>query len=410
MKLTSVKGTCDYLPKETKIRDYIQDKILSVYSSRGFERIYTPILEDIENLEHSDGGDNLALIFKIMKRGERLQSAMESGCSLCDMGLRYDLTLPLSRFYAQHKASLPSPFKVIQMGRVYRAERPQKGRNREFVQCDIDIIGSNSRDCEIELIDTTSQALIELGIKDFTVAINDRALLRKVLSCLEFSEEDFDSVCITFDKLDKIGLDGVSDELISKGFDKNIVSHFVDFLSKMPRDLSLLSEMIGACDEIDGIKYIIDCVKELSCGVYDIVFDLSLVRGQGYYTGTIYEIRSNSYHCSIAGGGRYDGLVGKFCGEEVPAVGFSIGFERIYDMLRDNIDESSFSKERLAIIYDEGEFLAAIKMSKELSKTYNTTLCMKLKKLGKQLSKLEESGFSYYAFCDGEIKKLEKLC
>lgn len=409
MKTSSVKGTCDYLPKETKLRDYIEGQILSTYISQGFERISTPILEDIQNLEHSDGGDNLALIFKVLKRGEKLQSAIENNQELSDMGLRYDLTLPLCRFYSEHKAFLPSPFKVIQIDRVYRAERPQKGRNREFVQCDIDIIGSESVNSEVELIDTTASALLNLGLSDFTIVINDRKLLKKVLLKCGFDEKDFDSVCITFDKLDKIGLEGVEQELLQKNFDKNVVTNFAKFIKNIPSDLDDLSHIIGSAEEIDNLKYIMNSVNELSKNKYKIRFDLSLVRGQGYYTGTIYEIRSDSYHCSIGGGGRYDNLVGKFTGENVPAVGFSIGFERIYEMLNGSIDLSKLSKDKLAILYEEDEFLSAMKLSKKMKESYDVVLCPKAKKLGKQLSRLEESGISSYTFCDGQIKRLNKL-
>ena len=224
MKVTSVKGTNDYLPNEVEIRDYLQNQILSVYKANGFEHITTPILEDIENLDKSDGGENLNLIFKIMKRGDKLDKALETGVTsaneneLADMGLRYDLTLPLSRYYANNKDKLTIPMKCIQMDRVYRAERPQKGRLREFVQCDIDIIGSDSTDSEIELILTTTKALDAIGMKNYKVKVNDRRLLRAVLSSFGFEDKDLDSVCITFDKMDKIGLEGVTEELNEKGF------------------------------------------------------------------------------------------------------------------------------------------------------------------------------------------------
>ena len=225
MKVTPVKGTNDYLPKEVEIRDYLQQKILEVYLANGFEHIITPVIEDIENLDKSDGGENLNLIFKIMKRGDKLDKALASGVTsenenvLADMGLRYDLTLPLSRYYANNKDKLTLPMKCIQMDRVYRAERPQKGRLREFIQCDIDIIGSESNDSEIELILTTTKALQAIGMKNFKVKLNDRRLLRAVLMQMGFAENELDSVCITFDKLDKIGMDGVEAELTEKGIE-----------------------------------------------------------------------------------------------------------------------------------------------------------------------------------------------
>ena len=236
MKITSVKGTNDYLPNEVEIRDYLQERILSVYKENGFEHIITPAIEDIENLDKSDGGENLNLIFKIMKRGDKLDKALASGVTaaneneLADMGLRYDLTLPLSRYYANNKDKLTLPMKCIQIDRVYRAERPQKGRLREFIQCDIDIIGSESTDSEIELILTTTKALDAIGLKNYKVKLNDRRLLRAVLQSFGFAENDLDSVCITFDKMDKIGLMGVVEELTEKGFEKDAVDNFEKFL------------------------------------------------------------------------------------------------------------------------------------------------------------------------------------
>ena len=218
MKITSVKGTNDYLPNEVEIRDYLQNEILKVYVENGFEHITTPVIEDIENLDKSDGGENLNLIFKIMKRGDKLDKALASGVTsqnenvLADMGLRYDLTLPLSRYFANNKDKLTLPMKCIQMDRVYRAERPQKGRLREFVQCDIDIIGSDSRDSEVELILITTKALKAIGMKNFKVKVNDRRLLRAFLMDCGFEESQLDSVCITFDKMDKVGLEGVNAE------------------------------------------------------------------------------------------------------------------------------------------------------------------------------------------------------
>ena len=233
MKVNALKGMKDILPNEQKIRDYVQSKILETYRSSGFERISTPILEDSENLDKSDGGDNLNLIFKVLKRGEKLSSAIENKdfSSLSDMGLRYDLTLPLSRFYAANKTSLQFPFKVIQTDRVFRAERPQKGRLREFVQCDIDILGDSSCNAEVELIDITARAMLNIGFSDFTININDRRVLKDMLENMGFQKECIDSVCITFDKLDKIGVDGVKKELLEKQFASSAVENLVEFIS-----------------------------------------------------------------------------------------------------------------------------------------------------------------------------------
>ena len=314
MKITSVKGTNDYLPNEVEIRDYLQNKILDVYVSNGFEHITTPIIEDIENLDKSDGGENLNLIFKILKRGDKLDKALAKGVTseneneLADMGLRYDLTLPLSRYIANNKDKLTFPMKCIQMDRVYRAERPQKGRLREFVQCDIDIIGSDSTDSEIELILTTTKALDAIGMKNYKVKINDRRLLRAVLISFGFKEEELDSVCITFDKMDKVGLDGVKEELEGKEFDKQAIDNFVQFLSKAGTaqniKLDSVKDMLEDKTPAESIENIINTVNKLTGGRYEVVFDLSLVRGQGYYTGTVFEVESIDFKGAIAGGGR----------------------------------------------------------------------------------------------------------
>ena len=234
MRKLPVKGTNDYLPAQTELRDYMQSVILNSYKSYGFQRISTPILEDIENLDKSDGGENLNLIFKILKRGEKLSSALSTGTSLADMGLRYDLTLPLSRFYANNKQNLPSPFKCIQIDKVYRAERPQKGRLRELIQCDIDIIGSQSIYCEIELINATAKALLALGLSNFTVIINDRRILTELLLKCGFKKEDIPTICVTFDKFEKIGMEGVLRELSLKNLSANNINQFAHLLRSFP--------------------------------------------------------------------------------------------------------------------------------------------------------------------------------
>ena len=408
MKITTVKGMNDYLPQEAELRDYLQSKILEIYKRQGFNRIYTPIVEDIENLEKSEGGENLNLIFKILKRGDKLTKAIEQGAynELADTGLRYDLTLPLSRFYACHKNDLILPFKVIQIDRVYRAERPQKGRDREFVQCDIDILGSNSINSEIELIDTTSRALLSIGIENFTIKINDRQLLRKMLTSFGFRDEDIDSVCITFDKLDKIGKSGVENELISKGFEEDVIRVFCEKLDAMPKTLQEFENQFGKTLESENLQKIIDSVSSLSKGKYDIKFDLTLVRGQGYYTGTVFEIESTDFSCSIGGGGRYDNLIGKFTGEKIPAVGFSIGFERIFSILVNKNMKSNSKK--VAIIYDNDNFIEALQFSHDIQDKYFTCLFERPKKLGKLLNRLEElKYFGFVVFSEGTtIKQL----
>lgn len=400
MKITSVKGTNDYLPNEVEIRDYLQERILSVYKENGFEHIITPAIEDIENLDKSDGGENLNLIFKIMKRGDKLDKALASGVTaaneneLADMGLRYDLTLPLSRYYANNKDKLTLPMKCIQIDRVYRAERPQKGRLREFIQCDIDIIGSESTDSEIELILTTTKALDAIGLKNYKVKLNDRRLLRAVLKSFGFAENDLDSVCITFDKMDKIGLTGVVEELTEKGFAKEAVDNFEKFLSEGDFTLESLKSRLEDKTPAESLEHIIDTVKELTGNAFELVFDLSLVRGQGYYTGTVFEVESIDFKGAVAGGGRYDHLIGKFLNEDIPAVGFSIGFERIFGILMNNGISIPQRADKIAVVYEDGQLKDAVKAADALREQGKiASLYIKPKKLGKFLNKLEERGY-----------------
>ena len=409
MKINPLKGMKDYLPEEMRLRDYVQGKILEVYRASGFERIATPMLEDMENLDKSDGGDNLNLIFKVLKRGEKLDAVINSGDekALADMGLRYDLTLPLSRYYAANRASLPTPFKVIQTDRVFRAERPQKGRMREFVQCDIDILGDESCNAEIELIDTTARALLAIGFNDFTVNINDRRMLRSMLTAMGFAPETLDSVCVTFDKLDKIGAEGVKAELTEKEYPAEAVEALDKFLAEGDFSIERVAALLEDKSLPDSLMAIINTVKALADGQYSIAYTPSLVRGQGYYTGVVFEITCAAFSGAVAGGGRYDGMIGKFIGQQVPAVGFSIGFERICGILM----EQGFkvpTAGKLALLYrPEADFAEVLKKAATLRSEYAVTVLPQQKKLGKQLGALEAAGFAAAAFYDNDdIKPL----
>lgn len=404
MKVTTVKGTNDYLPAEVQIRDYLQSVILKTYQSCGFQRIVTPILEDIENLDKSEGGENLNLIFKVLKRGDKLEKALDTENlaeikenDLADMGLRYDLTLPLTRYYANNRAKLPTPLKCIQIDRVYRAERPQKGRLREFFQCDIDIIGDSSYTAEIQLVTTTATALLAIGMDEFRVKVNDRRLLKALLEACGFAENEMDSVCITFDKLDKIGAEGVKEELEEKGFANEAIEKLLEMLAVQPFTLGDAARICGEDHPaVVNLKVIMDTVKELSEGKYDIVYDMSLVRGQGYYTGTVFEVESPKFKGAIAGGGRYDNLIGKFINDNVPAVGFSIGFERIFSILMSTNFQIPDRKEKIALLYDKTDCIAAMKKAKELRATYDVALFERPKKVGKFLDKLKPMGYDRF--------------
>lgn len=413
MKSSPLKGMRDILPREQRVRDYVQGEILKTYRAAGFERISTPILEDMENLDKSDGGDNLNLIFKVLKRGEKLEKALSARdeAALADMGLRYDLTLPLSRYYAANREALPAPFKVIQTDRVYRAERPQKGRLREFVQCDIDILGDESPNAEIELIDVTARALLAIGFDDFTVHVNDRRLLRGMLSAFGFAVETLDSVCVSFDKLDKIGAQGVADELAEKAMPERAVRALAEFLQKGAFALDDVAALCADKSLGDALRGVIDTVRRLSGGRYAVEYTPSLVRGQGYYTGMVFEVTCAAFPGAVAGGGRYDEMVGKFLGQRVPAVGFSIGFERICAILMERGFAVPEEKPRLALLYGaEADFADVLQKAGALRGTYAVTVLAAAKKAGRQLDRLRQNGCAAVCFAEKypEVKPLEQ--
>lgn len=411
MKTQPLKGMRDLLPAEQRLRDYIQGQILETYRAAGFERISTPMLEDAENLDKSDGGDNLNLIFKVLKRGEKLDEALAAGNadakSLSDMGLRYDLTLPLSRYYAANRAALPSPFKVIQTDRVFRAERPQKGRLREFVQCDIDILGDESPNAEIELIDVTTRALLKIGFTGFTVNINDRRILRGMLTAMGFAPETLDSVCITFDKMDKIGAAGVEAELAEKEMPAQAVRALADFLAAGDVSLDAVAARCADSAVADELKYVLATAERMAGGRYGIAYCPSLVRGQGYYTGMVFEVTCPQFSGAVAGGGRYDNMVGKFLGQPVPTVGFSIGFERVCGILLEQGYRIPGAKAKLALLYaPDADFAAVLAKAEALRGEYEVTVLPQAKKAGKQFAALDAAGFAGAAFMDKEEIKL----
>ena len=356
---TPMKGMNDYLPSDMRLREYVQAQIKQTYGSYGFSQIETPCVEHIENLTSKQGGENEKLIFKILKRGEKLASA-EAQTDLCDSGLRYDLTLPLSRYYANNMAQLPSPFKALQIGSVWRADRPQKGRFRQFTQCDIDILGDATNLAEIELMGATTSMLVKLGFSGFTVRVNDRHILKAMAQACGFAEADYDKVFIILDKMDKIGLEGVEKELAAEGFAAESVAKYVKWFEKAGLGLSareFCGEELGeALDPavLDGLDEILSCVKAGATGDFELVFDPTLVRGMGYYTGTIFEVELPGFSGSIAGGGRYDEMVGKFCGQKVCACGFSIGFERIITILKDQGYQVPDDKRKVAFLAEKG--------------------------------------------------------
>ncbi|MBS5484953.1 MAG: histidine--tRNA ligase [Eubacterium sp.] len=335
-----VTGMKDILPEEMKIRNYVQNVIKDTYKAFGFTQIETPCVENISNLTSKQGGENEKLIFKILKRGGKLnlETAKEE-MDLVDNGLRYDLTVPLVRYYSKNANDLPSPFKALQMGNVWRADRPQRGRYRQFMQCDIDILGDPSNLAEIELILATTTTLGKLGFKNFQIRINERRILKAMAAYSGFPEESYDSVFIILDKMDKIGLEGVKEELIKYEFSPEAVEKYTDLFKELEGQkdpIAYLAEKLGdymGDDVKEWMNEIIESVRATKSSDFEIVFDPTLVRGMSYYTGTIFEIAIPEFGGSCGGGGRYDKMVGKFTGHDVPACGFSIGFERIVLLL-----------------------------------------------------------------------------
>ena len=405
MRTAPVRGTADYLPEEAELRSAMQSIILKTYEKYGYNRVETPILEDVENLDKSDGGENLNLIFKILKRGEKLEKAIAEKDELADLGLRYDLTLPLVRYFANNKAKLGAPFKAIQTGPVFRAERPQKGRMRQFIQCDIDVLGDSSENIEIELIFVTAEAIRGLGFSHFKILVNDRLILKDMLSSFGFKEDTLDSVCITFDKLDKIGIKGISEELSEKEFTKEAIENLAVFLKDGDMSLQGVAKLCKG-EEAARLQRIIDATQKLAGTQYDIVFTPSLVRGQGYYTGIVFEIQIEGYNGSVGGGGRYDNMVEKFIGEKVPAVGFSIGFERVAQILIEQGKTIPGQKEKAALLYNNtADFSDVLNKASVLGEKYRIDAIQKEKNMGKLYKRLEAQGFvKAFSFEDDTVK------
>ena len=362
LKKKPVTGMRDILPAEMQIRDYVLNQIKETYRGFGFSTIETPCVEHIENLLSKQGGDNEKLIFKVLKRGEKLNlETAEAENDLTDSGLRYDLTLPLSRYYANNAANLPAPFKALQVGNVWRADRPQKGRYRQFVQCDIDILGDATSQAEIELVLATTTALSKIcPDKRFMVRINDRQILRAMALYSGFPEEDIEKVFITVDKMDKIGADGVRQELMENGCSEETADKYLGLMSQVTPDADgvrrmgeILGEFLpeGTAENLAGI---IETVLHVSDGGFGLQFDPTLVRGMGYYTGTIFEVSMEGFGGSVAGGGRYDKMIGKFTGMDTPACGFSIGFERIVLILTESGFEILDGREKEAWLFEKG--------------------------------------------------------
>ena len=406
LKKKPVTGMKDIMPAEMEIRDYVIGLIKETYKSFGFSSMETPCVEHIENLCSKQGGDNEKLIFKILKRGEKLKlEEAKEEADVVDGGLRYDLTVPLSRYYSNHANELPSPFKALQMGNVWRADRPQRGRYRQFMQCDIDILGEPSNLAEIELILATTSLLGKLDFQNFTIRINDRRFLKAMAAYSGFDEKDYDSVFITLDKMDKIGLDGVAAELKENGYAQESVEKYLALFKEITNDVEGVRkckeklEGYLAPDAADSLEMIITCVESQKEAQFKMSFDPTLVRGMSYYTGTIFEIAMDEFGGSVGGGGRYDEMIGKFTGQDTPAVGFSIGFERIVMLLLERGYQVPTSRPKKAFLLEkkisQEKLLEVLAQAREERAAGNQVMIMNMKKNKKfQKEQLAEQGYT----------------
>lgn len=420
LKKKPVTGMKDIMPAEMEIRDYVIGLIKETYKSFGFSTMETPCVEHIENLCSKQGGDNEKLIFKILKRGEKLKiDTAKEEIDLVDGGLRYDLTVPLSRYYSNHANELPSPFKALQMGNVWRADRPQRGRFRQFMQCDIDILGEPGNLAEIELILATSTLLGRLDFKNFTIRINDRRVLKAMAAYSGFEQADYENVFITLDKMDKIGLDGVAAELEENGYAKEKIETYLVLFKEITNDV----EGVRFCkeklegflekDAADSLETIITSVESAKEADFKMSFDPTLVRGMSYYTGTIFEISMDEFGGSVGGGGRYDEMIGKFTGQDTPAVGFSIGFERIVMLLMERGFTVPGSREKKAFLIEKNMpkegMLKVLELVKAERAKGSQVMMVYMKKNKKfQKEQLVEQGYAEIVECYADsVDKLQ---
>ena len=405
LKKKPVTGMKDILPAEMAVRDYVIRLIKETYSTFGFSSIETPCVEHIENLSSKQGGENEKLIFKILKRGEKLKlDTAECEADLVDGGLRYDLTVPLSRYYANHANELPVPFKALQMGNVWRADRPQRGRYRQFMQCDIDILGEPTNLAEIELILATTTLLGKLDFKNFTIRINDRRILKAMAAYSGFAPETFDTVFIILDKMDKIGMDGVREELEKEGFAKESIDTYLAMFAEVTPDVAgvryIKEKLAGVLDAeyADGLELIMNSVDAVKSAEFKIAFDPTLVRGMSYYTGPIFEISMDEFGGSVGGGGRYDEMIGKFTGNNTCACGFSIGFERIIMLLMERGFQVPGASSKKALLIEKNMpvegMMKVLKQAEEDRKNgIQVTIAVMKKNKKFQKEQLKEEGY-----------------
>lgn len=415
-----VRGTRDILPNEVALRDRVQQSIFDTYKSWGYSHIEIPCLEHIELLQSGEGGENEKLIFKVLKRGEKLDlhkpDLVEN--DLVDCGLRYDLTVPLARYVANKVGNIDLPFKVVQIGPVWRAERPQRGRFRQFTQCDIDIIGDTTICAEVDLIAATADSLSKIGFDDFTIRINDRRLLHALAEHCGFPDGLHDKLFVVLDKIDKIGEIEVKESLVSSGFEAKSTDMIMSLLREIGNecDLSVYNRILKGnvhAEVLQDMQFVVETISSLSSNAYRIVFDPTLVRGMGYYTGQIFEVSYKDYPFSIAGGGRYDKMIGKLIGKDIAACGFSIGFERVITILNEENNKNPDEQKIVAlIIEDEEQLITTLHWARQLQKQgFYVSILRRAKKHNKQLNALYKQGITWvsYARPDGSHTDVEPI-
>ena len=405
MKISTnpVRGTVDYLPAEMDVRSYAEQIILQTYKQNGFLQIKTPILESLDLLTSGDSGDNQKLMFKTIKRGDKLDLAKPNlkESDIVEEGLRYDLTVPLVRFFLNNKEKLPTPFKAIQIDESFRAERPQRGRVRQFTQCDIDILGDSSPLCEVELLYSYMVAYARLGFKNVTIKVNDRRALNEIITSCGFDADKVIEICVSLDKLDKIGYEAVANELVANGFEAGAVKKLMQSIEKIKTaktnaesfELLLAAGVSNAV--VDSLKTIIDTATKFKASeTFKVVYDVTIIRGQGYYTGTVFEVYDEEFGRAIGGGGRYDKMIEKFAGVSIPAVGASIGLYSVVMLMVER--KAKTSSKKLALVYDKNASFEDIMKAKIelMQKGYDVSTFAFPKNFNNFADKIKQNGYN----------------
>lgn len=407
---TPIRGTSDYLPSEMMVREKVRGIILSTYKKYGFMQISAPILENIDNLIGSDGGDNEKLIFKVLKRGEKLDLSKPNLTEndIVDIGLRYDLTVPMVRLFSSNQNSLPLPFKTAQIDYSFRADRPQRGRSRQFIQCDMDILGDPTINAEIDIINTTSKTFLNLGFENFVCKLNDRRILSDLISYVGFNNDQEKEICVCLDKLDKIAVDGVKKELCERGFEQDKIENLMKAIDGiLTSGIEALSNFGVREEVVESVKSILNTTNSLSGGKYKVVYDVSIVRGQGYYTGAVYEFYLDGFGGACAGGGRYDNMIEKMTGKSIPAVGLGFGFEPTCMLIMER-GLLKATEKLVAVLYKpEDNFEEVIKLVEKINTTDNASALSMKKNISYQLEVLKNNGFTHFMiYGDNNLKEI----